>query len=151
TFYREGGGCVNTAFSTVVSHEYGHFIVHRLGLLQGPFGEGFSDSVSVMLWDTGIMGEDFFGPGLVVRDLTRDPPEFKFPCVDPIPHNCGQVLGGPWWRIRENLGVTHGLTDGLEVARALVVGWSMLTLGVSGFDAAHPRTVVEVLTIDDDD
>src|SRR5204863_2437087 len=24
-FYNAGGGCVNTAYSTVVSHEYGHF------------------------------------------------------------------------------------------------------------------------------
>jgi hypothetical protein len=27
-FYRAGGGCVNTCYSTVVYHEYGHFIIH---------------------------------------------------------------------------------------------------------------------------
>ncbi len=152
TFFLEGGGCFNTALSSdVVSHEYGHFVVQRLGLLQGSFGEGYSDSVSVVLWDNGVLGRDFLGPGTVVRDLTEiDPPPFSFPCLDGS-HNCGMVLGGSWWHTRQNLGDTHGSTQGLDLARELFVGWSMITLGGSGFDSAHPRTVVEILTIDDDD
>jgi hypothetical protein len=150
TFYREGGGCQNAAYSTVVSHEYGHFIVNRLGLLQGGFGEGYSDSVSVVLWDTGIIAQDFFGPGAHIRDLTVRPPRFSYPCVDES-HNCGEVLAGAWRQLRQNVGATHGVTDGLDLARDLFVGWSMITLGATGFDSATPRTVVEILTIDDDD
>lgn len=151
TFFLKGGGCPNTAYSTVISHEYGHFVVQRLGLLQGSFGEGYSDSVSVVLWDTGIIAADFFGPGMPIRDLTEiDPPPFTFQCFG-FPHDCGMVLGGAWWHTRENLGGTHGSTQGLDLVRELFVGWSMITLGGSGFDSAHPRTLVEVLTIDDDD
>ncbi|MFG0285350.1 MAG: GC-type dockerin domain-anchored protein [Phycisphaerales bacterium JB039] len=150
-FYREGGGCPNSAYSTVVSHEYGHFIVNRLGLLQGSFGEGFSDAVSVVLWDTGIIAADFYGPGSPIRDLTRRPPSATFVCTDPDIYVCGWVLGSSWWEIRENLGAKHGDLIGLDITRELFVGWSLITLGGSGQDAAHPRTVVEALTIDDDD
>ena len=152
-FFREGGGCVNAAYSTVVSHEYGHFVVDRLGLLQGGFGEGYGDTLAVVLWDTGIIAQDFFGPGSFIRDLTARPPRIAitFPCFDPDPHVCGETLAGAWWGMRQNLGATHGVTSGLDLTRELFVGWSMITLGATGFDSAVPRTVVEILTIDDDD
>src|SRR5262249_6480749 len=47
-FYHAANGCVNSAYSTVISHEYGHFIVAHLGaggngLPQNAFGEGYGD------------------------------------------------------------------------------------------------------------
>ncbi len=44
--FRAGGGCVNTAYTTVVAHEYGHYVVARLGLSQGSFGEGYGDTLA---------------------------------------------------------------------------------------------------------
>ena len=146
-FFTAGGGCVNTAYSTVVAHEYGHFIVNRLGLSQGAFGEGYGDSVAINLYDTGIVGQNFFGGGAV-----RNPEAARqqFPCSSAI-HTCGQVLGGTWRWIRLNLTDTLGSAQGLATAQDLFVGWSIITLGGDGSDSATPRTAIEVLTIDDDD
>ena len=147
-FFTAGGGCVNTAFSTVVAHEYGHFIVNRLGLAQGAFGEGYSDAVALALYDTGIVGEQFFGGGPV-----RNPEAARqqFPCSSGAIHTCGQIVGGSWRWIRLNIGDTIGSAPGLEVARDLFVAWTIITTGGRGLDSAGPWTAIEVLTVDDDD
>jgi len=147
-FFRAGGGCRNTAYSTVVAHEYGHFVVNRLGLAQGAFGEGFSDVSAIMLHDTPTMGEQFRDNGTYVRDV--EIANQQYPCSDAI-HTCGQVLGGSWWDMRQEFGGFYGSAAGLELVRQLQVDWAMITIGGSGSNAAHPATVIEVLTVDDND
>ena len=147
-FFTSGGGCVNTAYSTVVAHEYGHFIVNRLGLQQGAFGEGYSDSVAVKLYDTGVVGEAFFGSGSI-----RNPEAAaqQYPCTSGAIHTCGQIIGGSWRWIRLNLSGTLGSGPALDEARDLHVAWSMIATGGRGLDSAGPWTAIEVLTVDDDD
>ncbi len=147
-FFRQAGSCVNTAFSSVVAHEYGHFIVNRLGLSQGAFGEGYGDSVAINLYDTGVMGQGFFVGGGAVRN--PEAARQQYPCGSAI-HTCGQVLGGSWRWIRLNMDSTLGSAAALARSQDLFVGWSMITLGGDGSDSATPRTAIEVLTIDDDD
>ncbi|VAX40132.1 hypothetical protein MNBD_PLANCTO03-1304 [hydrothermal vent metagenome] len=147
-FYRAGGSCPNMAYTTVVAHEYGHYIVARQGLSQGAFGEGYGDVCGEMLYDTGRVGEGFFGVGSVLRD--NENTLRQYPCSGAI-HSCGQVLGGVWWHTRLNLGATYGSAAGLEVVRQLFVDWTLITTGGSGSNSAHPGTVIEVLTLDDDD
>jgi hypothetical protein len=147
-FFRAGGGCNNTGFSTVVAHEYGHYVVARLGLAQGSFGEGFGDCCSEMLYDTGVVGEDFFTSGGDIRN--NDNTVVQYPCGGEI-HYCGQVLGGVWWHLRENMGASYGSAAGLELTRQLFADWALITTGGSGNNGAHPGTAVEVLTLDDDD
>ena len=147
-FYNAGGGCVNTAYSSVVAHEYGHFVVNRLGLSQGSFGEGFGDCMSLLQYDDPILGRDFSGPGTNVRDpLTSN---IQYPCGFAI-HTCGMVLGGSWFRIRQNFGSTYGSAAGLDMVQQLFTDWAVVTVGGIGNDAAHPTTAIEVLTLDDDD
>ncbi|MBK7403350.1 MAG: hypothetical protein IPJ41_01630 [Phycisphaerales bacterium] len=147
-FFRAGGGCNNTAYTTVVSHEYGHYIVSKQGLAQGSFGEGFGDCCSELLYDTGRVGEHFFTNGGYIRD--NDNTIVKYPCGGEI-HTCGQVLGGVWWHMRENFGATYGSGPGLDMIRQMFVDWTIVTTGGSGNDGAHPGTAIEVLTLDDDD
>ncbi len=147
-FFRSGGGCPNSAYSTVVAHEYGHYIVARLGLSQGSFGEGYGDTCAEMLYDTPIIAEDFFGLGSPIRD--NDNTIVTYPCGGEI-HYCGQVLGGVWWHLREFMGDTYGSGPGLELTQQMHVDWSLMTTGGSGNDGAHPGTAIEVLTIDDND
>ncbi len=147
-FYRTGGGCANTAFSSVVAHEYGHFIVNRLGLSQGAFGEGFGDSVAINLYDVGIMGEGFFIGGGAVRN--PEAARQQYPCGSAI-HTCGQVLGGSWRWMRLNMTSTLGSGPALERCQDNFVAWSMITSGGRGSDSAGPWTAIEVLTVDDDD
>jgi hypothetical protein len=155
-FFNSGGGCSNTAFSTVISHEYGHFIVNRLGLSQNAFGEGYGDTVAAMIWDDYITGRGFrIDPGTYVRDPIAA--NIQYPCSTTqcsglAIHCCGQILPGSWWRIRENLGTLLGSGPGLEAARQLQVDWSLITLGgASSSVAAGPNTAIEVLTVDDND
>jgi len=150
-FFRALGGCVNTAYSSVVAHEYGHFVVNRLGLAQGAFGEGYGDSIAIILLDTGLVGEQFFGAG---SGAIRNPEAARqqTPCTSPgLIHTCGQQLGGTWRWTRLNLNDTMTSAEALDTARDLFAGWSMITLGGAGDDAIAPRTAIEVLTVDDDD
>lgn len=151
-FYQAGGGCANTSYGSVVSHEYGHFIVQTLGLGQGGFGEGFSDTMSMMIYDTPIIGEGFLDSG----DPVREPllANVQYPCDGTSVHYCGQILGALWWEIRANMGVTYGEPMGFDLARQLHVDWAQITGGGTGsnfLNSANPNTVIEILTVDDDD
>ncbi|MEC9475548.1 MAG: hypothetical protein VX764_00770 [Planctomycetota bacterium] len=148
-FFQAGGGCVNTSYASVVSHEYGHFMVNRLGLSQGAFGEGFGDLMSMMIYDDPIIGHDFLGPGTEVRDPVAA--NVQYPCSQTGVHFCGQILGASIWRIRDNFGATYGSAEGLGQAQQLVVDWTLITVGGSGSNSAHPQTAIEMLTVDDDD
>lgn len=148
-FFQEGGGCVNTSFASVVAHEYGHFIVNRLGLAQGGFGEGFSDVVSMLILDDPIIGRGFLGPGTQVRDPIAA--NIQYPCPSTSVHTCGQILGSCFWLLREGFGNALGSQQGLEFTQQLFVDWSLVTIGGVGDSSAHPETVIEVLVLDDDD
>lgn len=147
--------CTNTGYAGVVAHEYGHFIVNRLGLLQGAFGEGFGDVMSILAYDDPIIGRDVRGPGNHFRDYDfyneTDPAERTlYPCIGEI-HFCGQVLGGFWWDLRNLSAEEMGDAAALEFSQQLFTDWSRMTVGGLGFDSAHPTTAMEVLSLDDDD
>jgi Zn-dependent metalloprotease len=148
-FYRIGGGCANTSYSTVVAHEYGHHIVNQLGLAQGAFGEGFSDTMAIMIYDVGIIGEEFLGEfGGAVRN--PEAANQQFPCSSAI-HTCGQVLGGFWREFRNLIVARDGTTNGLTLVRRLHADYSNITAGGEGTNAFHPNGVIQVLTVDDND
>ncbi len=149
-FFNAGGGCSNTAYSTVIVHEYGHFIVDRLGLGQGGFGEGFGDVNAVLMYDVGIVGENFQGTS-PVRNI--DSANQQYPCSSEI-HTCGQLIAGVWRDIRLNLGTSLGSAAGLNLARNLHVAWAPVTAGGEGAsynNSANPTTAIEILTLDDND
>lgn len=150
-FYASGGGCPNTAFESVVTHEYGHFVVNRLNLTQNAFGEGYGDCVGILMTDDPIIGREFLGPGTWVRNIEQA--NTQYPCPDTAVHFCGQVLAGCWWDTRQALGATLGAAEGLAVAQQLFVDWSVLTIGMTGGsnESATPATAIEVLVADDDD
>ncbi|MFQ5494771.1 MAG: right-handed parallel beta-helix repeat-containing protein [Phycisphaerae bacterium] len=147
---RAGIDCVNTAYSSVVTHEYGHFIVDRLGFAapQASFGEGFGDALAVLMHDDPVVGRDFDGPCTFVRDIVSA--NQPFPC-EGGDHRCGQVLAGVWWDIKEAMRARLGDAAGKAAAYQRFTDWSRITLGGSGGNAAHPLTAIEVLIADDDD
>jgi hypothetical protein len=154
-FYSAGGGCANTAYSTVMSHEYGHFIVQSLGLAQLSFGEGYGDTNAFMVWNDGVIGRGFTAgnPSSIVRDPAAA--NIQYPCDTSCANNshcCGQQLGGIWWQIRTAYGALLGEPAGLTLTRNEEVAWSLITTGGPDmFNAAGPSTAIQVLTIDDDD
>ncbi|QYU68085.1 hypothetical protein J4558_25095 [Leptolyngbya sp. 15MV] len=154
-FYNAGGGCANTAFSSVIAHEYGHFIVNRRGLVQGSFGEGYSDAVSILLYDDPIIGRGFQTNGNPVRNPLAA--NIQVPCSGGSSvHFCGQVMGAVWIRIRQNLGASLGSQAGLDRARDLFAAYTVATgngWGTSGSPSVEVTTqmAIEILTVDDND
>ena len=149
-FFRAQSGCADSAYSTIVAHEYGHFIVTQLGLGQGAFGEGFADALAMLMYQTPTIGEQFFSSGSAMRNPGTD--NRQYPCSGEI-HYCGELLAGVWWDIRKNLSAIYGANGDVIVAQ-LFVDWAQITGGGSGTNytnSAYPQTVVEVLTVDDDD
>lgn len=148
-FFNASGTCNNTAYSTVVAHEYGHHIVNRLQLAQRAFGEGFSDGVSILQYDDFVIGRFFFLDGSPVR--TPDTTNRQYPCNGCGSHDGGEILGGVICEIRKAYGQKYGQTPGLERTRQEFLNWGRFTAGGRGGNSAHPTTLAEWLTINDDD
>jgi hypothetical protein len=148
-FYPAAGGCNNTAIPSVVAHEYGHHIVNRLGLAQGAFGEGFSDTMALLIYNDQVVGRGFTSTGGLIRN--PDTANQQFPCSSTAIHTCGQIIGGVTWDIRTGLINRYGSTTGLETARQTHVSWALVTLGGQGLNSAHPTTALEYLSVDDND
>ncbi|MFO0856283.1 MAG: hypothetical protein U0640_02860 [Phycisphaerales bacterium] len=148
-YYPIGGGCNNTAFASVINHEYGHHIVNRLGLAQGAFGEGFADTMSILINDDPVIGRYFSTTGGVVR--LPDTAGITYPCSSTAIHTCGQIIGDFIIELRRDMGTRLGSGPGLTAARVLHADWAQITGGGIGLDSAHPQTVIEFLTADDND
>jgi len=151
TFFIQAGGCVNTAYSTVIGHEDGHWLNVRYGTGNGGdgMGEGNADIWAMYAYDDPIVGRNFCGTGCHIRSglNTR-----QF-CGDANPgchggvHANGEVWMGAAWKARRNLGTSLGDAAGDAVANALFLGW------MSAFNQTQIRSVIESqwLTLDDDD
>ncbi|MEW5883571.1 MAG: hypothetical protein AB1725_05025, partial [Armatimonadota bacterium] len=143
-FFRAGGGCVNSAYSSVVYHEYGHHIVatgHQNPT--GDFHEGVADITSMLLLDDPIIARDFSGPGNHIRDCSTS--NEQYPCNGGS-HQCGQVICGAFWDTLVGLKVKWGNDPALDIARFLY-----LNLILMSPPAIDPDITIDVLTLDDDD
>jgi hypothetical protein len=150
-FYAAGGGCPNTAYSTVVSHEQGHWLNDLYGTGNGPdgMGEGNADVWAMYSWETPVLGQDFFGPGTFVRTglNTR-----QF-CGDSNPgcygevHADGEVWMGAAWKVRAHLQTTNGGPAGSLIANNLFLGW------MNAYNQTGIRSIIltQWLTLDDND
>jgi len=155
--------CPNTCYSSVVAHEYGHFVHAAHGLGGGAFSEGYADTYALLMFDHPLVGADFLGEGTSVRDYTEECEDYQYPCTGVLPpcgtevieqnisHGCAKLLAGVWWKINLNIQDTMGELPGLEYVRQLFTDWTEITLGGQGYNSAHPQTAIEVLTVDDDD
>lgn len=149
-YFIEDGGCVNTAFSTVISHEQGHWQNERYGSGNGSdgFGEGNADVFSMYVNDTPIVGEDFFFSGEIRSGLNTTPycGDGNGGCHGGV-HANGQVLMGALWKVRANLNATHGDATGDLIADSLFSAW------MNGYNQGTIDSIIEVqwLTLDDDD
>ncbi len=144
-FYRSGNGCVNTAYSTVVYHEYGHFVI-AMGHpnASGDYHEGIADVTAAFLTDDPCLAIEFQGVGAgCLRNSVNDR---LHPCSGGV-HFCGQVISGAFWQTLLELRARYGSRQqALEVARPLYLNSILLRpTGIS------PQITIDVLTLDDDD
>jgi hypothetical protein len=150
-FYPAGGGCVNTAYTTIVNHEFGHWMndVYGTGNGSDGMGEGNADTWSEYIYDTPIIGQDFCGVGCYIRtgNNTR-----QF-CGDTHPgcygevHNDGEVWMGAAWKVRTHLKNTNGSAQGSLIADTLFIDWMEV------YNQTQIRSVIETqwVTLDDND
>lgn len=143
-FFAAGGGCPNTAYSSVVWHEYGHFIINRgHPSPTGDYHEGIADVTACLMGDTPWLGEDFFGQG--TGPLRSAINNINYPYVGGV-HTGGQVISGAFWLTLLELDVTEGHTNALALSRSWYL--NSILLRPAGIT---PAITVDVLTLDDDD
>lgn len=150
-YYPLGGGCNNTAYSTVVNHEQGHWMNDRYGTGNGSdgMGEGNADGFAMYIQDTPVVGANFTTTGGVIRSGTNT----RQFCGDATPgcygqvHTDGEVWMGAMWKIRSRLNTSLGNNAGDATANALFLGW------MNAYNQTGIRSIIETqwLTLDDDD
>jgi hypothetical protein len=142
TFCRAGDGYPNTAWSSVVHHEYGHHLVALAGSGQGQYGEGMGDVMGLLILDEPGTGWGFYGNcNEPLRNADND---MQYPCEGEI-HYCGQLLSGCVWSTRNELWVTNPSTY-LDILSNLAINAMLLHTGTM----IDPSITVDYLTLDDD-
>ena len=150
-FYQAGGGCVNTSYGDVVSHEMGHWMNVKYGSGNGSdgFGEGNADVFANYFFDDPVLGRDFQGSGSYIRTGLNT----RMFCGDANPgcygevHNDGEVLMGAMWKVRARLKTSLGVAAGGAAANTLFFSW------MNAYNDGQIKTIVEThwLTLDDND
>lgn len=148
-FYASGGGCRNSAFSTIVYHEYGHHVVFCAGSDQGAYGEGFGDSLAAVMTDESRLGVGFNTCTAASRDANNTVQYSTLGCSSSgsESHDCGMLLSGSVWSVRDRLQVTNPTAYRTILARLLVD--SALLHGNT--TAISHSIVADWLALDDND
>ncbi|MBL8859936.1 MAG: hypothetical protein JNL28_15620 [Planctomycetes bacterium] len=150
-YYRAGSGCSNFAFSTVVAHEFGHWLNSLYSTNNGSdgMGEGNADVWALYTFDTPYNGQGAYNGSGYVR-IGTNTRQF---CGDASPgcygqvHADGEVWMGAAWKIRSRLNTTYGNTIGDQIANSLFLGW------MNSYNQTQIKSIIETqwLTLDDDD
>jgi hypothetical protein len=149
-FYTSGGGCNNTAFATVVHHEYGHHLVNVAGSGQGEYGEGMGDVVGALLSGEPELAKGFFAGdcenGLRNADNTCQYQESGCSSCGSEIHACGQLISGCAWDLRQGM-IAFDPVHGEAITNQLIIDSIPLHNG----SAINEAIVIDILTLDDDD
>jgi len=141
-FYPSSDRCSNTAFGTVVHHEYTHHLVKLAGSGQGQYGEGMSDVMGVLITDEPGLAYGFFlDCSRAIRNADND---YQYPC-DGGYHDCGQLLSGCVWDTRNELYANYPSTY-RDILANLAINSILLHTG----DLITRDITVDWLTLDDD-
>jgi len=142
-FCSTGGSSPNTAWSSVVLHEYGHHIVNVGGSGQGQYGEGFGDVMSAIILDDNRLGIGFFSNcNTALRNAVNS---LQYPCATDG-HACAGLLSGAVWETR-NAMVNSGVSDYTDILNFLAVNSVLVHSG----STITPQITIDWLTLDDDD
>ncbi len=141
-FFRSGGGCANSAFSTIIHHEYGHHLVAMAGSGQDAYGEGMGDVMGVLITDVAELAWGFYND---CNDYMRTADNnIQYPCSGAI-HYCGQLLSGCVWETRNELLITNPGTY-IDIISNLAVNAMLVHTGSS----IDPSITIDYLVLDDD-
>lgn len=139
--------CPNTAYSAIIYHEYGHFVIDKSlgGQAAGDYHEGIADTQAAFLLNSPCMADGFFGLDQgCLRNI--DEPDFIFPVPSNSVHTRGLAIAGSFWDMRTELVDCLGEEAGLALARELLYNQILVGPGVISGDAA-----TALFTLDDND
>jgi hypothetical protein len=142
-FFTSGGGCANTAFSTVVHHEYGHHLVAMAGSGQGQYGEGMGDVMGVLITEDPELAYGF--QNNCASGIRSAENMLQYPCSGQI-HYCGQLLSACVWHTRAAL-MPNYPDDYMDIISSLAINAMPMHSG----DMITPSITIDYLTLDDDD
>ncbi len=142
-FYRAGGGCNMTGYSSVIYHEWGHGADAAFGGISQTDGlsEGWGDVLSNYRLNDPIVGLDFTTSGGIIRDARNTR---TYPAGGGV-HTQGQTWMGFAWDVRNNLASALGTSAGRARAEAIVVA------SIVADATNQPDAVREVFILDDND
>jgi hypothetical protein len=145
-FYNAGGGCANTAFSTVISHEWGHGLDDRFGGISNNTGDGLSegwgDIIGMYLVDSPMLGSGFQTANVALR---RGDNSLLYPQTGAAVHTAGQVWMGFAWQLRQQLRTAFGTPQALAISEQIVIG------SIVANATNQTNAVTQVFVADDDD
>lgn len=120
-FFKSSSRCINTAYDTVVNHEYGHFVDDMIGgIKNGGLSEGWGDILAIYITQQPIVGESFFQPGQNREYIRHGDNTYQYKASDEV-HAQGQAWGGFAWKLHKALRAALGEAEGAAVATALVL------------------------------
>lgn len=113
--------CINTAFDTVIYHEYGHFVDELAGGY-GDMGlsEGWGDVLATFASNQPKIGEGFYGTASSFRRTADNTYQYA-PGSTEETHVRGQAWAGFAWHLRQKLIALLGASQGVALAEQLVI------------------------------
>jgi hypothetical protein len=149
-FCQAGNGSPNTAWGSVIYHEYGHHLVAAGGSGQGAYGEGMGDVMSVLLLDSPLLGLGFFGDCLTpLRNADNTCQYSATSCTTNCgseSHACGRLIAGCVWDTRNELVVSEPI-----FYRDIISNLAINSILLHNGSSISPSITIDYLTLDDDD
>ncbi len=134
TFFMRGTRsslCANTAFEEVIAHEYGHAFHDWFHGSTKPldFSEGIADHIALYLSDQRVIGRDYNGAGVHLRDYTKPVSQpsgamdrqFNDPSCLNQTHCLGMAWAGFCADLRDLLIKKHGAVQGRDVSEVITI------------------------------
>ena len=128
-FFKSGGdstmACANTAFDTVIYHEYGHLVDDSYGGIgDGGLSEGWGDVMAMFITGIPEIGKDFFTKGGRADQnyIRTGENTYQYPADgnDEV-HSLGQAWSGFSWLLRKSLIAKYGQEKGIKLAEDLIL------------------------------
>ncbi|MBI5624511.1 MAG: hypothetical protein HY924_12095 [Elusimicrobia bacterium] len=121
-FFKSNGDCANTAYGSVIMHEYGHFVDDRLGgISDGGLSEGWGDILSMFILRDPVIGEGFLKRPIDGATYIRHGENtYRYQPWHKV-HEQGQAWGGFAWKLRKSFIAALGEAEGSVLVESLIL------------------------------
>ena len=148
-FHKSYGTCPNTAYSTVIYHEFGHFLVdmaHPNATLD--YHEAMADTTSMMITGDPCIALELRGIG---TGCLRNPGvgnNWRHPCTSTNYYDCSMVLSGAFWQTYQRMLQRYSSNPTFALQKVREWYLNSILLRPSGIS---PAIAIDLLILDDND